>query len=427
MEAFILDTLNIFWAILKNWWWLPLPFIIYEKFLKFWRWYRTEQFDMTVKRIVLEIKVPKDIIRPIKAMEQVFSGIHGYHDVFGWRDEWIKGEYLPSLSFDIVCTDGEVHFYIRCPEKAKQLIESNIYAQYPDAEISVVPDYTKMVPQNLPNKDWDVFGLDMVATKDYAYPIKTYVNFEGGTEPIEEKRIDPLAGVLDGMATLGPGEHLWLQMMATPIREEIPWQEEGKKIVADLVQREDPKKFRFKPMTQEAMNVLLTGKPPEGAPEEKKDEGFLPPEMKLTPGEREIVKLIEEKIGKFGYKVYTRFLYLGKRDVFFKPKARIPYGFYKTISTENMNGLKPDMKTIPKIQWFFKKRREYMRKRAMFRRYVRRFSTLFPRDLDYGVHVFTVDEMATLFHFPGRAVAPAISIPRIETKKKEPPPDLPFE
>jgi len=74
---------------------------------------------------------------------------------------------------------------------------------------------------------------------------------------------------------------------------------------------------------------------------EEESKELIPPEMKLTPGERDIVKAIEDKIAKFGFITNIRFLYLGKKGSFFKPKARIPYGFFKNVSTENVNGLKP--------------------------------------------------------------------------------------
>jgi len=422
---FIVSFLRIFWEILKNWWWLPLPFILYDRFTFFWNWYRVDKFDSQIEKIVLEVRIPRDIEKPIKAMEQVFLGIHGYHDVFNWKETWLEGEFLNSLSFEIVSTEGTVHFFIRCPAKARGLIESNIYAQYPGAEISLAEDYVKLVPKNTPNKDWDCFGLDMVVTKPNPYPIKTYDKIEDARETKEQKRIDPLAGLLDGMATIGKGEHLWVQMVAKPIRDEVPWMEEGKKIIDDLVHRKK-KDFRYKPMVMEAADVLITGKPPSGPPEEK-EEGFLPPEMKLTPGEREIVQAIERKIGQFGYQVNIRFLYLGKKDVFFKAKARIPYGLFKTVSTENLNGLKPWPKTLPKIQWFFRQARTYVRKREMFKRYIRRLPPLFPINFSAGTYVLASDEMATIYHFPGRAAAPAPSVPRIEAKKTEAPRELPSE
>ena len=152
---------------------------------------------------------------------------------------------------EIVSIGGEIHFYIRTPEQFRGIIESNIYSQYPEAEIFEVPDYTKNVPQDIPNKEWDLWGTDEINTKPNPYPIKTYKKFETEIQPVEEKRLDPLAGLLEGMATLGPGEQMWIQIVAKPIREEIDWIKEGKKIRDKLARR--PEKPKPKPMIQEAL------------------------------------------------------------------------------------------------------------------------------------------------------------------------------
>jgi len=384
-----------------------------------------EKYDATVKKIILEIKIPKEVIKPIKAMEQVMAGFHGIHDVFTWREKWLQGEFQLSLSLEIVSIDGEVHFFMRAPEAFRDIVESNIYSQYPEAEVSVVEDYVKAVPQNIPNKDWDLFGFDFITSKDEKdpYPIRTYKDFEEVKEPKEEKRLDPLAGLLDGMAILGPGEQMWLQIMIKPVREEIPWRKRGLEIVDKLVFREK-EKVTTSSILKESADVLISGKPP-GAPLEKEEKDFLPPEMKLTSGEREVVKGIEDKIAKFGFDSNIRCLYLSKRDAFFKPKSRMFYGFFKSVSTENLNGLKPLLKTLPKVQWVFKKGRTYLRKRILFRRYARRFQTYFPRK--GGTYILNTEEVATLYHFPGRTVAPAPGVPRVEAKKGEAPSRLPAE
>lgn len=429
MEVF--SQLTTLWTIFKNWWWLFLPFVLYGHFVFFWKWYKSEKFAGGINPTVFEIKIPKEVLKPIKAMEQVFAGFHGVHDVFTWKEKWLQGELQLSFSLEIVSIEGNIHFLIRASDKFKDIIESNIYSQYPDAEISIVEDYTKLVPPNIPNKDWDLFGFDFVNTKPSAYPIKTYRDFEDSKETKEEKRLDPLSNLLDGMATLGPGEHMWLQMIAKPVRTEVPWQEEGLEIVNELVHRDGKKKgdsVTFTPIVEDVANVLISGKPPgDYAIEQGEDEGFLPPEMKLTSGERDIVKGIEDKIGKFGFVTNIRFLYLGKKDCFFKPKARIPYGFTKNVSTENLGGLKPWPETLPKVQWFLKDRRTYRKKRTLFRRYTKRWTPLFPQAPAAGTFIFTTDELATLFHFPGRTVAPAPTVQRVEAKKKVAPSEVPFE
>ncbi|MCD6177858.1 hypothetical protein J7K03_01185 [bacterium] len=418
---FVLTNL---WLVIKNWWWLPLPFLLYPRFLFFWRFYKMEQYDSGVKKIILEVKIPREVEKPIKAMEQVIAGFHGVHDVFTWRETWLQGEFQYSIALEIASLEGEIHFFIRAPAAFRSVIESNIYSQYPDAEISLAEDYTNFVPYDIPNEEWDLFGFDFVATKEDPYPIKTYKYFEEMKETKEQKRLDPLAGLLEGMASIGQGEYMWLQIIIKPIREEIPWQKRGKELVDKLVHREK-KPSSLPSIFKEAADLLISGKPPGKAPSEKKEVEVIPPEMKLTPGEREIVKAIEEKIGKFGFVTNIRCLYIAKRDVFLKAKSRMFYGFFKNVSTENLNGLKPWTRTLPKVQWFLKKMRTYAKQRAIFLRYKRRFSPLFPEP--GGTFVLTTDEIATLYHFPGRMVAPAPTLPRIEAKKKEAPPGLPTE
>lgn len=426
----LLSILTTFWEILKNWWWLPLPFLLYRHFIFFWMFRQMEKYDITVKKIVLEIKIPKEVIKPIKAMEQVISGFHGIHDVFVWRERWLQGEFQLSLSLEIVGIDGEVHFYIRAPEAFRDIIESNIYSQYPETEISVVEDYAKAVPQNIPNKDWDLFGFDFTVTQPEKdpYPIRTYKDIEEPKEIKEEKRLDPLAGLLDGMAILGPGEQMWLQIIVQPVRDEIPWRARGLEIVDELVHREKGKTTTSS-ILKESADVLISGKVPGDLLEEEKERerNIIPPEMRLTPGEREVVEAIEKKIAKFGFDSNIRCLYLAKRDAFFKPKARMFYGFFKNVSTENLNGLKPLKTTLPKVQLVFKKKRTYLRKRALFRRYVRRFKTYFPNLKRGGTYILNTEEVATLYHFPGRMVAPAPGVPRVEAKRGEAPPRLPVE
>ncbi len=422
----IISALSVLWQILKVWWWLPLLFILWRPFIFLYTFWRKEKFDATVKRIVLEIKIPKDVLKPIKAMEDVFAGIHAIHDVFTWREVWIEGQFLLNVSLEIVSLGGEIHFYIRTPVQFRGIVESNIYSQYPEAEITEVPDYTQAVPQDIPNKDWDIWGTDEISTKPNAYPIKTYKKFETETQPVEEKRLDPLAGLLEGMATVQPGEQMWIQIVAKPIREEVPWIEEGKKIRDKLVRR--PEKPKPKSMIQEAIEVVVLGNPPGGAPTTAEKE-VIPPEMKLTPGEKDIVQGIEEKIGKFGYECNIRYVFLGRRDVFFRPRARIPFGFFKNVSSENMGGFKPDKRTLTKVKspffWFLDKRRVYLKKRRIFRYYVKRWTPYFP--LPGGTFILNSEELATLFHFPGKITVPTPSIPRVEAKKGEAPPELPVE
>jgi len=424
------------WAVIRVWWWLPLPLILWKPFSFLWLWWRTDIFLKKTKFILLEIKIPKEVLKPIRAMEIVIDGLWQIiYDPPDWWEKWIDGKIDPSLSysFEIASINGEPHFFIRIPESGREPIEAAIYSQYSEAEISVVDDYTKYVPQDIPNKDWDLWAADYRLLKEDPYPIKTYPKFETEHEPLEEKRIDPLAGLLEAMAKIKPGEQLWVQIGASPVtEEESSWIKEGKKIRDELARRIKKTPLR-KPMLMEAVDVLVTGEPPGVSKEEEKE--FIPPEMKLTPGEREIITEVEQKIAKRGYLTNIRFIYLGKRDVFFKPKLRLVLAFFSVFFTQNLNALVPWGKTLTKIHksWFLPlnlifNRRLYLRKRAIFRRYKLRNHPLFPRKGRWpSDFILNTEELATVFHFPGRVVAPAPFVERIEAKKGEAPPGLPTE
>lgn len=44
-----------------------------------------------------------------------------------------------------------------------------------------------------------------------------------------------------------------------------------------------------------------------------------------------------------------------------------------------------------------------------------------------GIYVLNVEELATLFHFPSKIVAPAPRVSRVDAKRGESPPGLPTE
>lgn len=400
-----------------------MPFLLWPSARYLYRFYLMRQWDKTQKRILLEIRVPKDTVKSIKAMDQVFAGFHGIHDIPTWREKWVEGVFQLSLSLEIVSIEGRIHFYIRTPAAFRKLIESNIYSQYPEAEIFEAEDYTKNVPQDIPNNDWDVWGVDFINAKNELMPIKTYRQFETEADK-EEKKVDPLSDFLEGLSTLGSGEQFWLQIIVKPVLgKDKPWQESGRELANKLARRPEQKKQE--PIIQEALKILIVGKTEEK--EEPKE--IIPPEMKLTPGEREILFALEQKLSKFGFDCNIRFVYLGKKDVFFKPTVKIGFSFFKEISTENLGGLRPWAKTMSKVKsvplWFLDKRRLYFRKRRIFRYYSRRWSPLFPRP--GKTYILNTEELATLYHFPSKLAAPAAGVSRVEVKKRGVSPDLPVE
>ncbi|MDZ4232149.1 MAG: hypothetical protein U1C72_02735, partial [Candidatus Pacearchaeota archaeon] len=254
-----------------------------------------------------------------------------------WYEKWIGGEKSPSLGFEITSDEGEINLYVRVAAALRPMIESALYAQFPGIEIEPTDDYTTNAPQDMPNKEWDLFAWNYRLLNSAPFPIKTYKDFETEQEKTEEQKIDPIVSLLEGLSTMGPGEHMWLQILTSPISEEYrdPFNNEAQSIVNKLTFRKPPKKPTS--FLQEMFNTLVTG--PSGADDSSDKDDRFPPELRMTPGERDTVKAIEEKMYKPVFKVVIRAMYFGKRDVFFKPKIRIILGF--TSLFHGLNEIQP--------------------------------------------------------------------------------------
>ncbi len=435
--ADIYTYLNYLIQVLKNWWWVPLPFILWNYFKFLYLWWRIDFWLGAQKRILLEVKIPKEMLKPIRAMEQVMASIHGvvFHPP-DWWELWVDGQIQTPVSFEIASIGGEIHFYLRIYKQYRDAVETSIYSQYPGAEITEVDDYVKYVPQSIPNKEWNLWATDYkMANPDDHYPIKTYLQFETEQESEEEKRVDPIASLTEALSKIEPGTQFWIQMIAEPVAidKDFPWfkkwLKEGEKI-RDKIARREETALKQMPIIQEAAQILLTGKP--NVAEEKVKETF-PPEMKLTPGEREILGELERKLSKPAFNTSIRFIWLGERDVWFKANFRLGFTFFNDYMTLNLNGLIPRGDTISKIHksWFLPlnilaPRRLYLRNRKLFRNYIERLGTYFPRTKPGGRFVLNTEELASLYHFPSKAVAPAPGISRVESKQGTIPSELPM-
>jgi len=406
--------LTPFWIVIKNWWWLPLPFILLPVLQFYYLWFIRSKWDSTIDKILLEVKIPKEVERPMKAMEQVFSSFWTLYDPPSFKEKWFQGHFLLNFALEIVTIEGDIHFFIRIPKTLRGMFEAAVYAQFPNVELVEADDYTKNVPQDIPNKDWDLFGWDFMFLKESCYPIKTYPKFFEEQEGLkEEKRISALSVLLEGMSDFKKGEQMWFQIIAKPIVNEVKWVEEGQKIIDKLVKR--PEKPKLKSIVKEAFDVVFSG------------EDVIPPEMKLTPGEKEVVQAIENKISKLAFETTMRFVYIGKKEVFFKPRVKVALDFTAGINVANLNGFKPWKKTLPKIvpPAIGRERMVYLKKKRLFRRFIKRVTPLFPAP--GGTFIFNIEELATVFHFPGRSMAPTLNLSRVEAKKAGPPENLPVE
>jgi hypothetical protein len=434
MLAEILQIAAFVWKLVLYWWWLPLFFWCVKKFDSYWQWWRMELWFGTVwKPLLLEIKLPKVQPKPIKAMEAVFASLHGaiFNDP-DWWEKYVTGEPQTSYKFEIAAIDGKIHFYIRCFADYREAVEAAVYSQFPEAEIEASPDYSRAIPMDTPNKDWELFGWDYKMTKDSQYPIPTYERYiETGIE--EEEVVDPINSLMEGMSKLKPGEQLWIQISAKPLYfgfgDGKKFFEKGEKI-RDTLAKRDVGKAKLEPLWKELLDLIIEG--PKEA-EEKAPEMF-PAEMRLTAGERELVEAVEKKIAKPTFACYIRNVYVARREAWFTPNWRLLMNYFNNFTSPDLNSLWVWSKTLTRVKLSpfpfinaLAPRRAYIKKRRLLRVYRDRLNYYSPwtkGDLGHEIKL-NVEELATLFHFPSQIVSPTPGITRTEAKETVAPGNLP--
>jgi len=422
-------------------WWIYLPLIILFLVKGLWVKRARQKFIQGMDWVLLEVKPPREVRKTPRAMEQFFAGLHGTQRTPNWKERNIEGQVQEWFSLEIVNQGGEVHFFIRSPLMYRNLIEAQIYAQYPEAEITQIDDYVSSVPPDIPNKEYDLWGTELILNKEDAYPIRTYPAFEKDII-VEEQRIDPIASLLEVMSKLTDGEQIWIQTLVRPVMD--GWKKSGEALRDRLIGRKAEKKpsevAALGEAGREAISQLVTGQP---AAEKKEEASASSPS--LTQAEQAVVKAIEENISKIGFETIIRFVYLAPVAVFAKPNVSAVIGCYKQFNTQDLNGFKPNARITTKIDYDvqLKGSRESYRKKKIFEDYKKRdfvqqsklinylkpsfferlpiFNWFFVRSKPF---VFNTEELATVYHLPGIMVKAPL-VPKVEAKKGEPPTGLP--
>ena len=243
MDGFFttLDSLWLVFNLIAGFWWVYLPVLLLLVLMALYELYTKLKYIKAIKWVLLELKIPQDPGKSPKATEQIFATLHGtLPPPILWRNKFFKGNIVNWISLEIVGIGGEIHFYVRTPEPFKKLVQSQIYAQYPDSEITeVVDDYVNFLPSSLPDDNNDLFGAEMVLNKEDYYPIRTYPEFEEKSSgPDYVKRIDPLASLAEVMSSLEAGEFLGIQLLIRPTGD--GWVKKGQSEM-DKLQGKKPK------------------------------------------------------------------------------------------------------------------------------------------------------------------------------------------
>jgi hypothetical protein len=433
--------LIILWVpFLRVWWWVFLPMMLAAQLKVIYLWWIGWDFYMAKRKwVLLELIPPKEVLIPFKAMEDVMSSVWPIIDSANFREIWCEGEldYGPEwISWELTSIEGKLHFYLRVGAHHRTTLESALYGHYPDLEIYEVQDYTKLVPHTAPNEEWDTYGEDWELRREDQYPIKTYEKFfepQGERISAEEKRVDPILSLLEAMSRLGPGEHYWVQFTTLPVgtMHEPDYLKDGQKIVDKLAKRPEKKQTTLMDDLMYIARQVLLGPEKDGEsyswPAMEEDEETGEQRVSLTPGERGMITEIENKLAKPAWRTNIRGVYVAKRENWNSSHRVITRSYMGHFGTADMNSFGFVNATRPKVHFFWRQRRGFLRSRKMLRNAILRYTPLFP-DRQTSCPILSSEELATLFHFPLRTTGMlAPTLEKVESKKSGPPANLPID
>jgi hypothetical protein len=389
--------------------WLPLA--TFGLFYEMWLYTVRKKYNIEQGRVTLEIKLPQEILKSPEAMELVLTQLHQSSSPDNHLQTYIDGKHPPTYGLELVSRGGDVRFYISVPKKKfKNLAETQLYAQYPGLEVHELDiDYTAEIP-------WDTnkfayFSLHFGLKKADAYPIKTYIDFGLDKMPKEEEKIDPITTMLEMLGSIGPGEHVWIQMLISANRE-VTFKEGSLTTVPDW-------KAEAK---GEIKKIIANAAKQAGIKEELIGANV---NQFLTDTDKDTIKAIQRSLGKSAFNTSIRAMYIAETNAF-NPGERIGgiITAWRSYDDLNRNAIGIKWRTDfdwPKWQDPTGAHREAA-KRNELSEYKRRTYTR--RGHGDGSKVMTTEELATVFHFPGK-VATTPSLGRIPSKRSEPPVNLP--
>ncbi len=394
-----------------------------------WLDYRRAKSSHHWKWVLLAVDIPPMFIQTPKAVEQIFAHLSGARIQPNIGEKFWQGKKQKGFSFEIVSIDGYIQFLIRTEEGFRDLVEAAIYAQYTEAEITEVEDYVDNIPAHYPDSEYDMFGVEFGLEEDDAYPIRTYPSFEYNISK-DAVFSDPMAAILENFSRISYGENFWLQLIIEPIDNH--WKEKGIKLVKKLLSGDDGHGHSSSGLSKlmGASSSLLGdfsnvfngveadshGKKNQGGHDVKLEKKI----SDLTPGARNTMEAVEEKILKIGFKSKLRVLYAAKKSVY--NPARCISGFIGAINQFHIigrNALVPH--EVTEAHYMFKDRKENHLKSHFIHAFKK-------RKLKVGgdPYILNIEELATLWHFP----LPFVKTPLLQkagAKRAEPPAGLPFD
>jgi hypothetical protein len=343
-----------------------------------------------------EKRTEKDFKEKVAIMEQLYRALWEVRSLTFWQfiHYWIF-RYI-TISFEMYSDKGEIVFYVVTQKKLQSIVEKQITAFYPEAEVimSKAPEICE--------KGQYLVGYNMALQKRFMYPIRGY----------EQMQDDPLNGMGNVLSKLTPTETACVQVVIRPTFSN-KW---GKRARAHASTQFKGKKetwFTKIPVIGTFVGFFL-GMGKDGtsfAPGASKGDSF----VRMIQPEEELYKQMGEKAGMSWFHCTVRILAASEtreRALDITNNLQVAFNAFKHlygnafVNRRMFVDFFPLAWNAPIIHWMWKHRLNGF----------------------YNKQCLLVErELAGLFHFPDSRYNKIPIIQWIPYKVLPPPPDVPTE
>ncbi len=394
--------------------WVPFVAMMLFVVKEFYASRRQDKATKDWKWVLLAIDIPPMNVQTPLAVEQMFAHLGGALGSPSLLDKLHGGFKQRYYSFEIISIEGYIQFLVRTEIGLRDLVETAIYAQYSEAEIIEVEDYTSPFPNAFPNPDFDMWAADFGLAENDAYPIRTYREFEHNISKDTVLK-DPMGTFLESFSRIGPGEQMWFQIIVEPT--DNSWKEKAitkiKEVIGDTSAKKS-KKTIFDALSDSALKIIETTgdnlfSREASEKKEVKREGPANNLGSMTPGQMNMVEDMEKKISKIGMKTKMRGVYVARKEVF-KPER----GVHAMIGAINQFNIPSENSIVPTTSTGNNSKKMLL------------MSAFKKRKMKMGGKPFilNIEELATIWHFPMSHVKTPL-VQKAEGKRSEPPAGLP--
>ncbi len=347
-------------------------------------------------KIDQEKRTEKDFKEKAAYMEQLYRALWEVKSLTFWQGVHFWIFRYATISFEMVLEHSELGFYVITQPSLVSIVEKQITAFYPDAEVAVKP-----MPEVWP-KGYKLVGYNMVTKKKFIFPIRFY----------EEMQDDPINDLANVLSKLETDERASIQLVVTPCFSEA-WSRDVKRYASLKFKGKEDRWVSRIPILSTFIRVLsgmAMGADGESfAPGASHGDAFI----RMIQPEEELYKRMGQKAGMSGFYCSVRVMAAAKtwrRAVDITNNMQVAFNVFKDIygnwfvNRRILVDFMPLAWNAPMIYWLWKHRLN---------------------GFGGGQDLLVEKELAGIFHFPDSRYNKVPVLQWITYKVLPPPPNAP--